>query len=106
MKRILSVILFLPILTFSQITVKSQEINEEKVVAKTDFSQNFTQYTNASQFLGLIGQKLYALPLNPKYDTRYLSFSELQYITKEKVKTNIHKYNVLVAQLKYTNNFV
>ena len=43
MKRILSVILFLPILTFSQITVKSQEINEEKVVAKTDFSQNFTQ---------------------------------------------------------------
>jgi len=94
MKRILSIILLLPILTFSQITVKSQETNEEKVVAKTDFSQNFTQYTNASQFLGLIGQKLFALPLNPKYDTRYLSFSELQYITKEKVKTNIHKYNV------------
>lgn len=93
MKNSLLIILLFPILSFGQIVVKSQENNKTEIVAKTDSTNNLKNYKTAEQFLGLIGKKIFALPINPKYDTKYTGFGKIKYVAKEKTKTEYKKYN-------------
>ena len=94
MKIILLIISIIPNLSFGQISVKDQLNEDANIIAKVDSTQNFTDYKTASQFLGLVGNKVFALPINPNYDSRYISFDKLKYIAKQKVKTDFKKYNI------------
>lgn len=95
MKKLLLLLLF-PIIIFSQISVKTDTENNTIVVTpKLDSLNDISKYKSSSQFLGLIGAKLYGIPTN-KNNTLLSIFKawNVKVKTKQKVKTLYGDYKV------------
>ncbi len=69
----------------SQIKITQENSTSESVKPELDNTKDISEYRNASQFLGLIGHKIFGLPLNPNYDYKFTSFS-IMYQTPEKYR--------------------
>ena len=95
MKKLLLLLLF-PTIIFSQISVKTDTENNNIVVTpKLDSLNDISKYKSSSQFLGLIGAKLYGIPTN-KNNTLLSIFKawNVKVKTKQKVKTLYGDYKV------------
>lgn len=95
MKKLLLLLLF-PTIIFSQISVKTDAENNNIVVTpKLDSLNDISKYKSCSQFLGLIGAKLYGIPTN-KNNTLLSIFKawNVKVKTKQKVKTLYGDYKV------------
>lgn len=85
MKKLFSLFLIgFTVFAFAQININN-EINNE-IKPKLDSTKDIVEYRYASQFLGLIGEKIYAYPLIKDYDYSYTSFNTL-YKLKKKYKS-------------------
>lgn len=104
-KIILIIILNFPLLMTSQIEVKNFRKDNSEILPIVDSTVNISLFKKASQFLGLINQEIFALPINSGYDSKnYISFDKnFSYKTKEKIKVNDEKYKVgdYVPIMKY-----
>lgn len=78
------------LIAFSQVNVESS--NNKQVISKKDSLNDLKNYKNASQFLGLIGTKIYAYPLNPNYDYSFISGSSAKFKTSSKVSNEFGKF--------------
>ncbi len=99
MKKIVTIVIlmFLAPSLYSQIkidrTVEKEEVKECFIKPKLDSTVDLYAYKKAEQFLGLIGQKVYARHLNRSYNTAYLTLSKIRWKNRlKKIKINGIKY--------------
>ena len=82
MKKLFSLFLIgFTVFAFAQININNESNNEIK--PKLDSTKDIVEYRYASQFLGLIGEKIYAYPLIKDYDYSYTSFNTLYKLKKK-----------------------
>ncbi|MDO5104473.1 hypothetical protein [Capnocytophaga sp.] len=66
----------------AQINVTYQDNENSSIKPFENFSVNISDYRTAHELLGLIGNRLYAFPLNKDYDYRYSTFS-IKFLTRK-----------------------
>ncbi len=95
MKKLI-LLLFIPSFIFSQISVKTNvEKTNVVLTPKLDSINDISKYKSSSQFLGLIGNKLYGIPTNK--ENSLLSIFKAWNVkvkTKQKTKTIFGDYKI------------
>ena len=71
---------------FGQIPVSYSEEKKTSVTPVENFDVNISEYKTAGEILGLIGNRIYALPLNKDYKEIGYGYMGIDYLTKEKYK--------------------
>lgn len=71
---------------FGQIPVSYSEEKKTSVTPVENFDVNISKYKTAGEILGLIGNRIYALPLNKDYKEIGYGYMGIDYLTKEKYK--------------------
>jgi hypothetical protein len=95
MKKIILLLLFVSSFANAQISIQKENNNLNKIEAVVDSTLSIKDYKNASQFLGLVGNKIYNLPPNNVYASKKELNFNFRYVAKEKIKTKDgRKYNV------------
>ena len=69
-----------------QIPVSYSEGKKTAVIPVENFDVNISKYKTAGEILGLVGNRIYALPLNKDYNETGYGYMEIYYLTKEKYK--------------------
>lgn len=69
-----------------QIPVSYSEEKKTSVTPVENFDVNISEYKTAGEILGLIGNRIYALPLNKDYKEIGYGYMGIDYLTKEKYK--------------------
>lgn len=78
--------------TFLNAQIEIINTSTQQIVPELDVTKDLYEYKEASQFLGLLGNQLYAFPLNKNYN--YSSF-DILYKTPQKYKSEKgYKYNI------------
>ena len=71
---------------FGQIPVSYSEGKKTSVTPVENFDVNIPKYKTAGEILGLVGNRIYALPLNKDYNETGYGYMGIYYLTKEKYK--------------------
>ena len=69
-----------------QIPVSYSEGKKIAVIPVENFDVNISKYKTAGEILGLVGNRIYALPLNKDYNETGYGYMGIYYLTKEKYK--------------------
>lgn len=69
-----------------QILVSYSEGKKIAVIPVENFDVNISKYKTAGEILGLVGNRIYALPLNKDYNETGYGYMGIYYLTKEKYK--------------------
>lgn len=69
-----------------QIPVSYSEGKKTAVIPVENFDVNISKYKTAGEILGLVGNRIYALPLNKDYNETGYGYMGIYYLTKEKYK--------------------
>jgi len=69
-----------------QIRVSYSEEKKTAVTPVENFDVNISKYKTAGEILGLVGNRIYALPLNKDYNEIGYGYMGIYYLTKEKYK--------------------
>ena len=71
---------------YGQIPVSYSEEKKTSVTPVENFDVDISKYKTAGEILGLIGNRIYALPLNKDYKEIGYGYMGIDYLTKEKYK--------------------
>lgn len=69
-----------------QIPISYSEGKKIAVIPVENFDVNISKYKTAGEILGLVGNRIYALPLNKDYNETGYGYMGIYYLTKEKYK--------------------
>lgn len=73
-------------IVYGQIPISYSEEKKTSVTPIENFDVNISEYKTAGEILGLIGNRIYALPLNKDYKEIGYGYMGIYYLTKEKYK--------------------